>query len=229
MAQRIRILVAGLMIVVGLVWGGSVGAGPEGLPNPFFAMDTGTRDANHATPQAQAVMLRELGYAGIGYSGVSGLKEMFEALDAQGLKLYTVYVEAKIGGSAYTLPDGLQEAMGLLKGRDVILWVTVSGSVQETSRQIADKAIVEMLQQLSDWGKAPGVRIALYASFAIASVYVSKQDTVNEDLMADQVRLELTTFRSTGGCSNQLSYWSILSRGRIRTCDFRINSTIFFR
>ena len=32
------------------------------LDNPFFAMDTGTKDANHLTAESQAKMLAELGY-----------------------------------------------------------------------------------------------------------------------------------------------------------------------
>jgi hypothetical protein len=35
-------------------------------PNPFFAMDTGTKDVKYKTAKEQAEMLKELGYAGIG-------------------------------------------------------------------------------------------------------------------------------------------------------------------
>ena len=40
----------------------------DSCKNPFFAMDTGTRDSKHETPEAQAKMLKELGYSGIGWS-----------------------------------------------------------------------------------------------------------------------------------------------------------------
>lgn len=196
-------LVAALMIAGGLGFRGSVEAAPERLPNPFFAMDTGTKDANHATPQAQVVMLKELGYAGIGYSGVSGLKEMLEALDAQGMKLYTVYVEAKIAGSVYTLPDGFREAMKLLNGRDVIIWVTVNSSVQEKAHQISDQAIVQMLQDLSNWGTASGVRIALYphANTLVDTVYSA-------------VRLVAETQRDNVGLTFNLCHWLMVEQGK---------------
>ena len=34
--------------------------------NPFFAMDTGTRDAKHVTPAEQVALVKELGFAGVG-------------------------------------------------------------------------------------------------------------------------------------------------------------------
>ena len=39
-------------------------------------------------------MLKELGYAGIGYTGTQRIPEMLAALDAQGLKMFSTYVEA---------------------------------------------------------------------------------------------------------------------------------------
>ncbi len=35
-------------------------------PNPFFAMDTATKDDKHKTAKQQVQMVKELGYAGIG-------------------------------------------------------------------------------------------------------------------------------------------------------------------
>ena len=50
-----------------------------GWDNPFFAMDTGTKDANHQTAKAQVEMLNELGYDGIGYEDPVGAAEMLES------------------------------------------------------------------------------------------------------------------------------------------------------
>src|SRR5208337_2182698 len=60
------------------------------MRNPLFAMDTGTRDESHSTPESQAQMLKELGFAGIGWSP-GQVSEMLAALDRQGLRMFNVY------------------------------------------------------------------------------------------------------------------------------------------
>ena len=61
-------------------------------PNPFFAMDTGTIDETHKSAKAQVDMLKDLGYAGIGYwerntsQGANSLNEMLAELDKSNLK-----------------------------------------------------------------------------------------------------------------------------------------------
>ena len=36
------------------------------VDNAFFAMDTGTKDAQHQTAEAQVALVKEIGFAGIG-------------------------------------------------------------------------------------------------------------------------------------------------------------------
>ena len=73
-----------------------------GLTNPFFAMDTGTIDETHKSAKAQVDMLKELGYAGIGYwernpaKGAAGLTEMLGELDKSNLKMFGAYFTIKI-------------------------------------------------------------------------------------------------------------------------------------
>ena len=56
---------------------------PMALTNPFFAMDTGT-DRRNLSAAEQAQMLKDLGYDGIGYSGIDGIEHMLEELDKRG-------------------------------------------------------------------------------------------------------------------------------------------------
>ena len=61
---------------------------PETM-RPFVAMDNGlsrVKDLN-----AKAALLKELGYAGIGWRP-GRTAEMLKALDAQGLKMFSTYV-----------------------------------------------------------------------------------------------------------------------------------------
>jgi hypothetical protein len=72
------------------------------LTNPFFAMDTGVIDESHKSAKSQVDMLKELGYAGIGYwernpaKGAAGLVEMLGELDKSNLKAFGVYFTIKL-------------------------------------------------------------------------------------------------------------------------------------
>jgi hypothetical protein len=97
-----------------------------GLTNPFFAMDTGTNRKTLSTVQ-QVQMLEELGYDGIGYSGVDGINEMLEELEKRNLKMFNTYLGVSIDPGSRKYDPRLKDAIARLKGKDVLLWLTVSG------------------------------------------------------------------------------------------------------
>ena len=86
------------------IWVRPIELDKMGLTNPFFAMDTGTIDEAHKTALSQVEMLKELGYAGIGYwqrepnAQATGLREMLIELDKSGLKAYSAYFTIKLEG-----------------------------------------------------------------------------------------------------------------------------------
>ena len=61
-------------------------------PNPFFAMDTATKDAAHQTAKEQVEMVKELGYSGMGCTAGEGLGEMAEELDKVLIKLNPILI-----------------------------------------------------------------------------------------------------------------------------------------
>ena len=61
---------------------------------PFFAFDNGTGRDHHVSLAEQAKLLKDLGYDGIGFTGTQQIPEMLKALDAQGLKMFSIYVGA---------------------------------------------------------------------------------------------------------------------------------------
>jgi hypothetical protein len=54
-------VLAGVILALAFV---CIEAGADELPNPFFAMDTGTQDATHKTPAEQVALVKEIGFAG---------------------------------------------------------------------------------------------------------------------------------------------------------------------
>ena len=116
------------------------------LDNPFFAFDNGT-GRGVIPPQKQADMLVELGYAGIGYTGGRGIPEMLTALDRHQLKMFSIYIGAKIGpdGPSYdpSLPQAIQDLAGtpLAGGQDIARSFT-QNTPPELSADIMDKGII---------------------------------------------------------------------------------------
>ncbi|MBI4604475.1 MAG: DUF1080 domain-containing protein [Planctomycetes bacterium] len=138
---------------------GAVGA--PGLANPFFPMETGIKDAKHSTPEAQADMLKDLGYPGTDHMGFAGLREKLQALDARALKLFAVYVGATIDGDPRYDP-ALRSGVEALRGRDAVLWVFLQSRKHKPSAPEGDPLAVEVVRELADIASGAGLRVALY-------------------------------------------------------------------
>lgn len=135
----------------------------QSLPNPFFAMDTGTRDATHKTPAEQVAMIKELGYAGIGpiYHGVDDLKQWFDALDKAGLKMFAIYVPLRLDSAEASITS-LKEVAAALKGRETMLWLTVTDKGHPPSATDDDETAVKALQDIAGMAREAGLRVAMY-------------------------------------------------------------------
>lgn len=133
-------------------------------PNPFFAMDTATRDDKHKTAAEQAQMLRELGYPGIGigYAGVDSLVETLKELDQRDLQLFAVYTGINIDPGAQPYDPTLKEAMKVLEGRNVILWVFAQSQTRKPSATEGDTRAKEIIRELAEMASLHKVRISLY-------------------------------------------------------------------
>ena len=129
---------------------------------PFFAMDTGTKDAKHQTAQQQVEMLKELGYDGIGCTAGPGLAEMLKELDKNSSRLFAVYLGANIDADQPAYGPELKEAVEALKGRNTILWLFVLSKKHKPSSPEGDARAVEIIREISDMAADAGLRIALY-------------------------------------------------------------------
>lgn len=163
--------------------------------NPFFAMDTGTKDATHKTAEAQAVMLRELGYAGIAYTGFKGIPELLKQLDANGLKLFAVYAGVSLDEGKGKV-GGLEEALAALRGRDTIIWLYVTSSKYAVSSPAGDERAAEVLRPIADLAAEAKLRIALYPH---ATMWVERVE--------DAVRVAKMVDRKNVGVTFNLCHW----------------------
>ena len=130
--------------------------------NPFFAMDTATKDAEHQTAKEQVDMVRELGYAGIGCTAGKELGEMARELDKNGLRLFTVYLGVNIDPDQPKYGPELKETIEVLKGRNAMLWLFVQSKQHKPSSPAGDDRAVEILREVADMAAEANVRVALY-------------------------------------------------------------------
>ena len=160
----IRWMFAGLIAVAGFTM--ETRAEEKLRPVPFFAFDNGVGRGTWS-PERQASTLAELGYDGIGYSGVDDFAERAAAFDRRGLKIFNLYVGAVVGPDGPTFDPKLPAAIEALRGREMALWLTVNGKATDADAQAAS-----VVTTIADLAAKAGVRVVLYphAGFHIARV-----------------------------------------------------------
>ena len=167
-------------------------------PNPFFAMDTGTKDAKHQTVKQQVDMLKELGYDGIGvgYKDCKELSKMLEELDKNGLRLFAVYLGANIDPGEQKYEPKLKEAIKILKGRNTILWLFVRSKKYKPSSPAGDARAAEIIREIADMAAEHRVRVALYPHYRF---WVERVE--------DAVRVAKKVNRKNVGVTFNLCHW----------------------
>lgn len=136
--------------------------------NPFFVLDNGVIDEKHQTPQAQAQLLAELGYAGIsvGLDNCPSLSELLDELDKRNLRLFTVYAGVNIDPGQEPYSPALKNAIETLDGRNTILWLFVQSRQHAPSSVAGDERAVAILRELAGRAAKHKLRIALYPHHA---------------------------------------------------------------
>ncbi len=145
------------------------------LDNPFFAFDNGVGRAELG-PDQQAALLKELGYDGIGYTGTDNLAARMRAFDRQELKIFSLYVGARVGPDGPQYDEHLADAILALRGRDTILWLFIQGKATDAEQQA-----VAVTREIADLAAAASLRVALYPHYGFyvdrveAAVRVAKK------------------------------------------------------
>ena len=135
----------------------------------FFPFDSGVgRGKPEWTPDRQAAILKELGYSGIGYNYVNPAKlaEWQKAFDAQGLKIFSLYVASTLGQPA----PKLDEALPLLKGRATFIWLNMArpkvegggATKPKEPRDSMDNEALEIIRTVCAAAKSHEVNVVLY-------------------------------------------------------------------
>ena len=129
--------------------------------NAFFPFCIDWHDAKKRTFAEQAVMLKELGYPGVGHIWLDKVEERIKTLDAAGLRLFqiTMAVDVAPGKTPYDAAR-FKEVCALIKGRQVQFDLLVNG--MKPSDPSVDPRAVEILREMSDQARESGAQLLLY-------------------------------------------------------------------
>jgi len=172
----------------------------KGLDNPLFAMNFARGDPMlAASPEAQAALLRELGYDGCQYLGtLEQLDATLDAMNKAELDAFTVAVPgyniSVDPGSDYE--PALKQAIRQLKGRKTLFLIGFASKNYERSSPQGDVRAVEACRQLADFARPFGVRVAIYPH-------------VNQwcERVEDALRIAQKTDRENLGICFNLYHW----------------------
>ena len=158
------------------------------LKNPFFLFNNGlNKQGLPFIPfEEQASMLKKYGFDGIEHRETSKILELKEALEKQDLKLFADYVKIDIDQKEPYLQEW-KDVIPKLKGTNIILWVHIHSEKYKPSDEVADAVIIPILQELADFSKPFGVRLAIYHHVGFVSEKVEDSYRLAQKINRDNV------------------------------------------
>jgi len=134
---------------------------PQPTPRPaFFPFCIDWHDSKKRTFAEQAVMLRDLGYDGVGHIGLDKVAERLNSLDAAGLRLFQITMSVEVGPSKEPFDPRFPSVVSLVKGRRVQFDLLVNG--MKPSDPSVDPHAVEILQRMADHVRGTDIQLLLY-------------------------------------------------------------------
>lgn len=109
-------------------------------------------------PAAEAAKLaKELGYQGIGSIYPNRLEDYKTACEAEGIKVFSIYVGGKVNADGFEADKDIPTAITLLKGTDALVELNV-----QRGQDPNDVQAVALVRYVADLAKAAGLKVVLY-------------------------------------------------------------------
>lgn len=199
MVAVVGIAVAALGVAAGCAGPGSRKPAVEPILFPFCIdwHDAKKRDVN-----AQAAMLKELGYTGVGHIWLDKVEERLASLDALGLRLYQITMQVSLAPDkpAYDR-ERFKEVLASVKGRGVQFLLIVGGAKPSDAAQ--DDRAAAIVREMSDLAIESGAQLLLYPH---------TNDWV--ETVEDAVRVARKVDRPNVGAMFNLCHWLRVSPDR---------------
>jgi sugar phosphate isomerase/epimerase len=127
---------------------------------PFYAFCFDTHDAQKRDLNDQAIMLQRLGFDGAGHIGLENVEERVKTLEAVGLKLFLAGIRVDLNNDASIAINELKQALPVLKNRDVVVYVVLTGL--PTADPAGTQKAIDVLQKLAAVAEPANVRLGIY-------------------------------------------------------------------
>lgn len=134
----------------------------KGIKNPFFVFNSGVKSGGYGSVEEQAALLEKLGYDGVEKEGIEGFKEMQEAVEGNGLNIYTNYLKVDLDNQEQPYDPGIEAIFKLIEGKPTMIWIYVVSKKFKPSTQENDLMAVSIFQEIADKAAKYRVKIMLY-------------------------------------------------------------------
>jgi sugar phosphate isomerase/epimerase len=184
-----------------LAAGEKKGPDPKRPRFPFYAMDTGLGGPDVPTLEKKVQLLKELGYAGIGYTlNHRQLPALLDLLDREGLELWAVYTVPSLEGK----PDpDLGESIKRMKGRPTRIELAITSRQHKPSDPAGDAPGLELVRRVSDLAADSGPVVSIYPHRGFWTERVE-----------DGVRIVKELKRKNVGTNFNLVHWKWLKQAK---------------
>ena len=117
---------------------------------PIFVFNNGVEDEQFDTPEKQVKLLKDNGYDGMEKKGIDGFEETLEALEKNGLKLFTMYININLDDEEQPYDKRLKEVFQKLEGSETMPWFYITSKKYKPSSQENDAVAVPILREIAD-------------------------------------------------------------------------------
>jgi sugar phosphate isomerase/epimerase len=122
---------------------------------PFFAFDNGMNQIK--TFAEKAALLKELGYAGVGWRTGVRAGDMIAALDKHGLRMISTYVGCKVDADNPSYDERLVAEIDAYKKHKTIIWLNVA-----RGKNANDEIAVKLIQEIAELADKARLKLVLY-------------------------------------------------------------------
>src|SRR5690554_239304 len=117
---------------------------------PIFVFNNGVQDEQFDTPEKQVKLLKDYGYDGMEKKGIDGFDETLDALEKNGLKLFTMYINIDMDNEKQPYDSRLKEVFQKLEGSETMPWFYMTSKKYKPSSKENDAVAVPILQEIAD-------------------------------------------------------------------------------
>ncbi|GAB2589733.1 sugar phosphate isomerase/epimerase family protein [Spirosoma areae] len=131
--------------------------------SPFFVMNNGLSDTSaYKSPEAQVTLAAKMGFDGVEKNRLNNFPEFYQALKANHLKLYTIYVEVNLDDEKTPFDPRLEETFRAIQGTQAMPWLFITSKKYKPSSVENDAIAVPIVQKIADMAQRYGLKVTLY-------------------------------------------------------------------